>query len=443
MRIYKPAYTRKLKAGERIRRDKQGRYVHLRDRQGVTKKCRVVETPKGTRLSVESSFWWLVFRDHTQVERRLKAYRDKSGTDLLAERIGQLVYHRQQSESLPAELQEWADALPDELHKQLADFGLVRRRRVLAVGGNVDQMLEHFREHLAVKRQRNERYVQEVVVKLRTMFTGCGFQSFSDIDDVVLDKYLLGLRQSKNLSTRTLNGYVRHMQQFCRFAVRVLKAAKSSPVECMESFGSVAADRRRVRRALTPDEIRRLLTTTAKAPERFGMDGRERSLLYRFALTTGLRLSEIRTLRVEHVDFDHADGPVLYVDAAYSKHRERDVLPLHHSLVAELRRFIVERGKLPATKLFGGTYKRLSDKAADMIRADLADADIEYETVAGLVDFHSLRHSYVSALKSIPSRLAQGLARHKSSSMTDLYTHRSLAEQRAALESVDLFGLAS
>ena len=78
-----------------------------------------------------------------------------------------------------------------------------------------------------------------------------------------------------------------------------------------------------------------------------GMDGRERSMLYRFALMTGLRLNEIRTLCVEHLDFDHPEGPVLYVDAAYSKHRERDTLPLHPALVPELKRFILERGKLP------------------------------------------------------------------------------------------------
>jgi len=332
-------------------------------------------------------------------------------------------------------------ALPDALHKRLAGFGLLRRRRAVA-SQDLKSLLEAFEEHLTLKRQRDPKYIRETLSKLRRAFKACRFLTFFDIDDVVLDQYLISLRKERNTATRTLNGYVRSCQQFCRFAVRTRKVANCSPLQCMESFGSEAADGRRVRRALAAAEIQKLLATTAQSPEvRFGMDGPERSMLYRFALMTGLRLNEIRTLRVEHLDLDHQDGPVLYVDAAYSKHRERDTLPLHRDLVPVVKEFILERGKTPQAKLFGGEYKAVTDKAARMIRMDLADAGVECKTVAGEVDFHALRHTYVSSLKSISARLAQGLARHKSSEMTDRYSHRSLAEQRAALESVSMFGL--
>ena len=442
MRIYRPAYTQPLPGGAKIKRDKAGKYIIMADRQGQSKKCRVLDTPKGQRISIESSFYTIVFRDHAGTERRLQGYRDKAATDILAENIGKIVYRRQQGEVLPARLQEWADSLPENIHSQLASFGMVKSRRVV-VSQALEELLTLFEQHLAVKRQRDAKYIMETTTKLRRTFKGCGFKTFTDIDDVVLDKYLLGLRKDKNLSTRTLNGYLGACQQFCRFAIRVLKVAKSSPLECMEGFGSVAADRRRQRRALTASEVGKLLSTTAVSEEeRYGMGGPERGLLYRFALTTGLRANEIRTLRVEHVDLDHPEGPVLYVEAAYSKHRERDTLPLHNSIVEPLRRFIVERAKTPGAKLFGGRYQSLTDKTCDMLKEDLIDAGIEFETVVGIVDFHSLRHTFVSSLKGIAARQAQGLARHKSSDMTDRYSHRCLAEQRAALESVNLFGMA-
>ncbi len=442
MRIYRPAYSKPLPAGSKIKQDKAGKYIVQTDRQGQPKKARVLDTPQGLRISIESSFYTIVFRDHAGTERRLQGYRDKAATDILAENIGKVVYHRQQGEVLPARLQEWADSLPENIHSQLASFGMVKSRRVV-VSQALEELLTLFEQHLAVKRQRDAKYIMETCTKLRRTFKGCGFTTFTDIDDVVLDKYLLGLRKDKNLSTRTLNGYLGAAQQFARFAVRVLKVAKSSPLECMEGFGSEAADRRRQRRALTAQEVQKLLTTThASEDERYGMDGAERALLYRFALTTGLRANEIRTLRVEHVDLDDPEGPVLYVEAAYSKHRERDVLPVHRELVEPLRRFIQQRGKLPTAKLFGGRYQSLTDKTCDMVKDDLVDAGIEFETVAGIVDFHSLRHTFVSSLKGIAARQAQGLARHKSSDMTDRYSHRSLAEQRAALESVNLFGMA-
>jgi len=442
MRIYKPAYSKPFPPGAKIKRDKAGKYIIIADRQGQPKKCRVLDTPKGQRVSIESSFYTIVFRDHAGTERRLQGYRDKAATQILAENTGKVVYHRQAGEVLPAGLQEWVDSLPENIHSQLAAFGLVKSRRVV-VSQALEELLGLFEQHLAVKRQRDAKYIMETTTKLRRTFKACGFKTFTDIDDVVLDKYLLGLRKDKNLSTRTLNGYLGAAQQFCRFAIRVLKVAKSSPLECMEGYGSVQSDRRRQRRALTASEVAKLLSTTAASEdERYGMSGPERALLYRFALTTGLRANEIRTLRVEHVDLDHPEGPVLYVEAAYSKHRERDTLPLHNSLVEPLRRFIVGRGKLPTAKLFGGRYQCLTDKTCDMLKEDLVDAGIEFETVAGIVDFHSLRHTFVSSLKGIAARQAQGLARHKSSDMTDRYSHRSLAEQRAALESVNLFGMA-
>ncbi len=441
MRVYKPAYTKPLPDDANVRRAKDSEHVILKGRQGQNKRCKVIETEKGKRVCVESDYWMVIFRDHNGINRRVKAYQKKIRSRLLAKKIDSLVRCREQGEALPEVLQDWVVGLPDNLHKQLAGFGLLRQRRA-RVSQDLEFLLEAFEQHLALKRQRDPKYIRETLSKLRRTFKACGFRMFLDIDDVALDQYLIGLRKERNTGIRTLNGYVRSCQQFCRFAVRTLKVANSSPLECMESFGSERADRRRIRRALTAGEIQKLLVTTAQSAEiRFGMDGPERSMLYRFALMTGLRLNEIRTLRVEHLDLDHPDGPVLYVDAAYSKHRERDVLPLHRDLVSVLRRFTPGRGKTPQAKLFGGKYKAVTQKAAKMLRMDLADAGIVCRTMAGEVDFHALRHTYVSSLKSISARLAQGLARHKSSEMTDRYSHRSLAEQRAALESVSMFGL--
>lgn len=443
MRAYRATYGQPIPPAAKVKRDRQGQYILLVDRQGQAKKARIKTTAAGRRMIVPSSYYTIIFRDHLGIERRLRGHRDRGETDLLAQAVGRLVYCRQRGDVLPADVQEWSDALPDETHKALAGFGLLKARRA-RVSQDLEAMLADFEQHLTVKRQRDPRYIAQVMSKLRTIFAGCGFTTFAQVDDVVLDKFLIGLRESKNLSTRTLNGYLACAQGFCKFAIRKLKVAKSSPLDCMEPFPNPEADRRKQRRALTCDEVQRLLSTTAKSVEvRYGMDARERSLLYRFALTTGLRANEIRSLRVEHFDFDGPEGPIVLVEASYSKHRLRDTLPLHRSLVPELKRFIVDRAKTPQAKLFGGEHTVLTRRTADMIREDAIDAGVEIETVAGELDFHALRHTFVSSLKDVAARTAQGLARHRSSTMTDKYSHRSLAEQRRALDSVDLFGLAS
>ncbi len=459
MRIYRPAYTKPLPPDVKIKTDRGGanQRITIQDRDGQTKECPIVETPKGKRIHVESSYWWIVFTDHTGTERRLQAYREKSDSDILMRNIGKLVYHRQQGDSLPAELQTWVDALPENLHTQLADFGLVKRRQ-LVVSQALEDLLKGFEEFLAVKRERSAQYVFITLSALRRIFAGCGFHKFADIDDVIVEKYLLGLRKEhtvtvkikgkvitqrrKGLSKRTLNGFVGALQQFGKWAVRKQKVARHNPVDGLEKYDNEADDRRKVRRALTRDEVQKLLRTTAEQPERFGMDGRERALLYWVAIETGLRANELRTLDVEHVDLNHAGGPTLFIDAGYSKHRERDELPLRPDLAREIQAFIMERKKLPQAKLFGGRYKALTDKPADMLYEDMKAAGIERQTVAGSLDFHALRHTFVSSLKGIEARQAQALARHKSSTMTDRYTHAPLEERRILLNEVPFFGVA-
>lgn len=459
MRLYKPAYTKPLPAGVKIKtsRGRANPRVTIQDRDGQTKDCPVVETSKGRRVHVESSYWWIIFADHTGTERRLQAFREKSDSDILMRSVGKLVYHRQQRDSLPAELQTWVDALPENVHAQLADFGLVRRRQ-LVVSQALEDLLRGFEEFLAVKRERSAQYVFITLSALRRIFAGCGFQKFADIDDVVVEKYLLGLRKEhpvtvkikgkvitqrrQGLSKRTLNGHVGALQQFCRWCVRKQKVARHNPLDSLEKYDNEHDDCRKIRRALTRGEVQKLLKTTAEGPERFGMDGRERALLYRVAVETGLRANELRTLDVQHADLNHAGGPVLFIDAGYSKHRERDEVPLRPDLAREIQAFIVDRKKLPQAKLFGGRYVALTDKPADMFYADLKAAGIERKTVAGSLDFHALRHTFVSSLKGIEARQAQALARHKSSTMTDRYTHAPLQERRALLNDVPYFGVA-
>ena len=78
---------------------------------------------------------------------------------------------------------------------------------------------------------------------------------------------------------------------------------------------------------MEPDKIRRLLETTRQSPERFGMTGMKRAILYRVAVETDLRANELRSLKVKSFDLD---GGTVIVQAAYSKRRREDTLEGRH-----------------------------------------------------------------------------------------------------------------
>jgi len=262
---------------------------------------------------------------------------------------------------------------------------------------------------------------------LLRIFRDCRFTTFSHISRTKVETYLKNLRDG-GLSVRRSNGYLTAVKSFCRWMTDTGQATEN-PLRGLRVLNE-KTDVRRERRAATPDELRKLIVATAQGPERFGMAGAERALLYRFCAMTGLRANECRRLTVGDIDLD---ALTVRVRAAYSKHREIDTIPLRADLADALRAHVA--GKLPTSKVFGGRYRRLTDKTSLMIQADLRAAGVPYLDEQGCVlDFHGLRHSFVTNLRHAPSRVAQSLARHKSSAMTDRYTHVRLHDERAALD---------
>ncbi|MHC4680835.1 MAG: tyrosine-type recombinase/integrase, partial [Planctomycetota bacterium] len=231
----------------------------------------------------------------------------------------------------------------------------------------------------------------------------------------------------ERMSAQTFNFYLQAMKQFCKWMAQDRRASES-PLEHLKGL-NVRTDRRHDRRSLEPDELRRLLEATAAAPKRYGMSGPERYLLYRFAAETGLRANEVRNLKVRDFDFDRL---AVTAKAGYSKRKREDVQPLRPDTAELLKDFFT--GKMPNVKAFGGTYRQLTRRTSDMIKADLADAGIPYVDDAGrFADFHSLRHTTGSLLAAsgVHPKVAQSIMRHSDINLTmSRYTH-TLAGQEA------------
>jgi len=181
------------------------------------------------------------------------------------------------------------------------------------------------------------------------------------------------------------------------------------------------------------DELRRLLESATAGPQCHGMAGPERATLYRLAVETGLRANELRALKVNSFDLH---GPTVSVEAAYSKHRRRDTLPLRPDMAEALRGFLA--GKLPTARAFNMPKHR--GDLVDMLRKDLAAAGIPYQDESGrYTDFHSLRHTCGSLLAAagVHPKVAQTIMRHSDINLTmSRYTHVFKGQESAAVASL-------
>jgi integrase len=103
-------------------------------------------------------------------------------------------------------------------------------------------------------------------------------------------------------------------------------------------------DIRHQRRPLDSEEFARLLAAPKIGSPYAGVSGPDRAMLYFTAAATGLRASELASLKPASFNLD-ANPPTVTLEAAYSKHRREDTLPLHSELVAILEPVIDFRRK--------------------------------------------------------------------------------------------------
>ncbi len=383
--------------------------------------------------SRQTSKWYVEFRDHNESLRRLSAFTSRSATEELARNLTKLInYHSASGGQSDPTLTRWLSELPQRTLSRLVEIGLVDRERV-AVSKPLSDHLEEFKKSLQAK-GCTDRHVELVTNRAKRVLDSCGFRFCGDISASKVMNYLHEMRadtsNQRGISAQTFNFYLQAIKQFCRWMVKDRRASES-PVAHLDGL-NVKTDRRHDRRTLTVEDLRRLLEATQGGPDRRGMTGPERAMLYRLAVETGLRAGELRSLTRASFDL-RGDSPTVTVAAAYSKRRREDTLPLRDDLADDLRSFM--RTMAPATQVFKVPKHTHS---AEMFRADLEAAEIRYRDDAGKVaDFHSLRHTFISNLAAggVHPKVAQSLARHSTITLTmDRYTHSYYGEQATALE---------
>ena len=119
--------------------------------------------------------------------------------------------------------------------------------------------------------------------------------------------------------------------------------------------------------------------------------------------------------------------PTVTVEAACSKHRRKDVLPIHPELVELLPAWM--NGLAPDELLFPRIARK---KTWLMVKKDLERVGIPYETPEGIADFHACRPALLhhgSPRNGASIIEARELARHADVRMTMKYTHIGLEDQ--------------
>ena len=202
--------------------------------------------------------------------------------------------------------------------------------------------------------------------------------------------------KSKGRTGKTLRNYADGLAAFCDWCKK-RDYLVHDPLEKLQPFDATPQTKRR---ALSPDEIQRLLAACQP----------NRKLTYEMAICTGLRAGELQALRVSHLDLSRGG---VQLEAAWTKNRKAGFQPLPKWLLDKL-----VGGSLGKAKTDSLVY--VPACPARDIEIDLDAAGIAKWTDEGKVDFYALRVAYVSLVfeAGASTQEAQTLARHSTPDLT-------------------------
>jgi integrase/recombinase XerD len=248
------------------------------------------------------------------------------------------------------------------------------------------------------------------------------------------------------LGNTTVNMRLGALQGMLRWAVRMRLIAES-PIEQVQPLPQNERTLRRRRRALSEDEIQRLIAAAEAEDRQCAVRSVPQAAFFACALSTGLRYGELRLLAWGAVDFDNA---MLHVRGEHAKSGKSRAIPLRRDLLlalAELARIqkrFLGREVVAADRVFlaprGGPWLACSNNANRVLLRLLEAARIPRLDEAGRkIDLHALRHSFATRLARTGASMAhtQLLMGHSDVRLTArVYLHVEAENTRGAIDAL-------
>jgi integrase len=454
--VFKKTVTRPLPPEAEIVVRKGESLARWKDRRGKTRTAPLTVGKDGSeRIVTESPYYVAKWRDGAGVVRvEATGCRDEQAARQV------LADLERRAELIRAGVMTTAEAATGEHSGR-------------AIAGHFDAYLTHFESAGASAKHRYE--VRRLLYRLAG---DCCFGRLADLDAGAVERWLVQ-RAGEDMSASTRNSYLAAAVAFVNWCIADGRLA-------VNPFARIAkanedADRRRTRRALDDAELIHLLDAARRRPlldaltirrgkrkgqavahvgdaarSRLELLGRERALVYKTFLLTGLRRGELASLTVGQL---HLEGPVAFLslDAGDEKNREGSDLALRDDIAADLRDWLADKlrrlqedarkagdpipARLPAdTPLFNVPLALVKILNRDLRLAGIAKRDDRGRTI----DVHALRHTFATHLSrgGVAPRTAQAAMRHSTIDLTmNTYTDPRLLDVRGALDALPLLPL--
>jgi integrase/recombinase XerD len=290
------------------------------------------------------------------------------------------------------------------------------------VAASLDVAIQQFLDHLRVERELTPATVEAYGRDLSVFARFVAARKIEEAPAVrpidVLD-FLVHLTDRK-LTARSQARRLIALRQLFKF----LKAERIVPVDPTEDI-DLPRYGRKLPDFLSIAEVDALLA----APDRLTARGIRDAAMLETLYATGLRVSELVTLRLRDVNFEA--GYLL----AYGKGRKQRVVPIGEAAIAAVRAYVdAARPTFARTRVLDTLF--LTHHGRAMTRQGFWKLIGRYASAAGIrkrISPHKLRHSFATHLveRGADLRAVQAMLGHADIGTTEIYTHVSRGHLRA------------
>ena len=284
----------------------------------------------------------------------------------------------------------------------------------------LEKYIKEFLEYLEIERGRSEKTVRNYHFYLRRFAEWSKSPAPGEITGELVRKYRLHLnrdiagREDPQLKKNTQNYHLIALRAFLKYlAKRDVKTLAPEKIELAKQGSRHVS-------FLEPDELKRFLSAPEKDPTIVGL--RDKALL-ELLFSTGLRVSEIASLRIDGVNLKLDEFTVL---GKGSKHR---VVFLSDAAKRALKTYL-ERRRDTSPYMFvrHDRARKFIPSSQSLTPRSVQRIVDRYAREAGItktVTPHTLRHTYATDLlrNGADIRAVQSLLGHESITTTQVYTH--------------------
>ncbi len=291
------------------------------------------------------------------------------------------------------------------------------------MGKRLEPFIKEFLEYLEIERGRSEKTVKNYGFYLSRFSTWAKSPAPLEIDAEMVRNFRLFLnrdiagREDASLAKATQNYHLIALRAFLKYlAKRDVKTLSPEKIELAKQ-GSRSVE------FLERDELRRILDEPSKDPTILGY--RDRAILELF-FSTGLRVSELAGLRIEHINLERDEFTVL------GKGKKHRLVFLSGEAKDAIKTYLAKRDDVAPFLFVRHDKARRGSQAGDVSKP-LTPRSVQrlvdrYARMAGItkpVTPHTLRHTFATDLlrNGADIRAVQTMLGHESITTTQVYTH--------------------